>query len=155
MQKLFNNPLVVGALGLVAAAYFAVTVLVPMFGSDANANGVVDVAVPTFEDLATNSAAIDSELPEGLAVDKDRIRWLRSLPRDPFGNRPAQADATGKPVSSNPELQALFTSASSRSAVIDNELVREGDLVRGMEVVAIDNTGVTLASATVTLRLEP
>lgn len=154
MQKLFNNPFVIGALGLVAAAYFAVTVLVPMFGSDANASGVSDDVIPMFEDMASESAN-DSGIPEGLAVDKDRIRWLRSLPRDPFGQQPGDVGAAGAPVSRNPELQALFTSASSRSAVIDDELVREGDLVRGMEVVAIDNTGVTLASATDTLRLEP
>ncbi len=154
MQKLFNNPLVIGALGLVAAAYFAVTVLVPMFGDDANASGVSDEVVPMFEDMTTASSG-DADIPEGLQVDKDRIRWLRSLPRDPFGQQHVEAGLSGKPVSRNPELQALFTSASSRSAVIDDELVREGDLVRGMEVVAIDNTGVTLASATDTLRLEP
>lgn len=154
MQKLFNNPLVVGALGLVAAAYFAVTVVVPMFGSDANANGMSDPDVPMFTEIAESSST-DDAIPEGLAVDKDRIRWLRSLPRDPFGQQPGQTDSAGAAVSRKPELQALFTSASSRSAVIDDELVREGDLVRGMEVVAIDNTGVTLASATDTLRLEP
>lgn len=151
MQNLFNNPLFVGALGLAAASYLAFTVVLPLFSSDAVASSDMDVPMMLDEFDQPGSVAA---LPDGESVSKDRIRWLRHVPRDPFGAE--LADGGEVAVSAAlPRLQALFTSASSRSAVIADELVREGDFVAGVRVIRIDNDGVTIDAGGEEHRLEP
>ena len=152
MQNLFNNPLFVGALGIVAVGYLAFTVVLPFFGNDANASSDMDVPMMLDEFDAT---AADPALPPGGSVSKDRIRWLRHVPRDPFGTGLDAAGELSVDTLSLPTLQALFTSASSRSAVIDDELVREGDFVAGVRIVSIDNDGVTIDAGGERHRLEP
>lgn len=152
MQNLFNNPLFVGALGLVAVGYFAFTVVLPFFGNDASASS--DMDVPMMLDEFEQTVAGDA-LPVGGSVSKDRIRWLRHVPRDPFGAGVSDGGAVVVDRLELPRLQALFTSASSRSAVIDDELVREGDLVAGLRIVKIDNDGVTVDANGERHRLEP
>jgi len=65
--------------------------------------------------------------------------------RDPMQPFVPTADATGvNAVPRGPRLTGVFISANRRVAVIDGELYREGEEVRGLKIVAIEPTSVSL-----------
>jgi hypothetical protein len=65
--------------------------------------------------------------------------------RDPMQPFVPTADAAGvNAVPRGPRLTGVFISANRRVAVIDGELYREGDEVRGLKIIAIEPNSVSL-----------
>lgn len=104
------------------------------------------VAAPTAEDTIWRA---DQSVLSG------QLTWNDTPARNPFsggtkvpGMRPVAAPSSLPANAHVPKLGALVAGPDSLLAVLDNRIVREGDLVAGYEVTRIERDGVRIASAT-------
>ena len=122
----------------------------PVFDPDAEAIGELEV-VATEEPAAAAEAAIwraDQSVLSG------QLTWNEAPHRDPFasdGDAPVTtagitATVSRPTVVGIPRLDALVAGPDSLLAVLNDQIVREGDLVGGYEVTRIARDGVRIAS---------
>ena len=101
-------------------------------------------------------------VPPFAAIDGTRIReriteWLESPTRDPFSLAPemvqAAPGATEKP-SVLLRLKSIWRQTGGAFAVINDTIVKEGDMFLGLKVASIDASAVTLVGDRGSQRLE-
>jgi len=116
---------------------------------DAHAFTPVDMDIPGMsgnpEELLSFNDGTTSHNSHNL--DKANISWLEELNRDPFGthNDGSLGGSLGEAnKAADPHLDAIFSGENTHMAVVDQQLVREGDKIRGYRVIAIKRTQVIL-----------
>jgi hypothetical protein len=153
VRSLFNNPWFIAALGVFAMAYLGISVIKPLFSDNPQGAAVGSVEFEIFDEFEDQVAAAVSGRSTGLAANREDIAWLSDLSRDPFsGSLISQELGT---VDVLPKVEALFVGAGVQAAVINNRLVRVGDMVDRYRVtdIAVEHVQVSLGDRS--FRLEP
>ena len=153
MKNLFNNPWFVAALGAFAMIYLGISVAKPLFFDDSTNTDFVGEEFEIFDEFEDQVAASVSGRSTGLAANRDEIAWLSDLSRDPFSGS-LIADELGT-ADVLPKVEALFVGAGVQAAVINNRLVRVGDMVDRYRVTHIAAQHVQVSLGERTYRLEP
>ncbi len=97
----------------------------------------------------------------GESVLSGQLNWNMEPRRDPFsrGDSEVLVERTATAVGSSgglpivPRLDALVAGPDSLLAVLDDRIVREGDVIAGFRVSRIDSDGVLLRAGNVSHRL--
>lgn len=156
IRNLLNNRWFVITLALASGLLLARSLAAPFFA----ATDFSDVEDPEFYlDEAVEESASDNPEPAALvpgqSVLSGQLNWNEDPQRDPFRRIPPAVHpvtgvlstaAHGGP-SGLPRLDALVAGPDSLLAVLDNRIVRQGDLVAGYRVARIDRSGVLLSAA--------
>lgn len=151
MKKLLNNPVVIGCVAVVAVACVLFTVrkrlnrfVRPV--ATAVKNQVLTPAEPA-PAVASPAIAVDPGMvrPIDRAYARSRVpRWIDSPSRDPFSKHPMQiavAPAAGPTNAPVPlKVTAIWHQTGKRLAVINSQLVTEGDKVFDYVIDRIENT---------------
>jgi len=150
MKNLFNNPWFIGALGVFAMAYLGITVIKPLFQNDSTFTDTAEFGfLPTPGDVA---AAVFEGSTGSLSSSRADIGWLNDLSRDPFSKSLAKV---GDEALILPRVEALFVGAGVQAAVVNNRLVRIGDLVDQFLITDISAEHILVQRAGQSYRLEP
>ena len=149
MKKLFNNPWFIGALGMFALGYLGVSVVMPLLADDPTQVESADfdmIGIDEDTGFALGAPA------QARSVITEDIGWLNDIARDPFTGTviAAEVDEAQLPV-----VGALFVGAQVQAAVINNRLVRVGDMVDQFKVTHIADQHVQVTYAGRSFRLEP
>ena len=156
MRNLLNNPWVVAALGIFAAVYLGISLVLPLISDDA-----VSVAdVPPLDifgdamnaDIASVANVVGMQ-PDANIEGRESIGWLYDVERDPFNG--SLISASPPEPESLPSVGALFVGAGVEAAVINDRLVRVGDSIDRYVVVEIGAQHVVVQHGTKAYRLEP
>ena len=157
MRNLLNNPWFVAALGIFAAAYLGVSLVLPLISEESTS--VADVPPLDF----FGDSTVDSDLASianvtGLQANptlegRETIGWLYDIERDPFSGSLLNAEVA-EPVAL-PTVDALFVGAGVQAAVVNERLVRVGESVDGFVVSEIGAQHVLLRRGQKEYRLEP
>ena len=173
-RNLFNNRAFVLTLALVSFLYLAWSVAAPLlerpeFGDVAVPMGFPEDDVGEMVDVGTQrrdtrGLAVSSSSTGGTgravadgspnAVQIGRLSWQADPARDPFapsGVLPAQGKdglqvPRTNPLPSVPRLNALVAGPRSLLAVLDDQIVREGEHIRGYRVSTISRRGVRITA---------
>jgi hypothetical protein len=148
-RRALNNPLVMSGLCILAgiAVYYNVM--------ESTLYSTVPVSV-----ASTPSPVSTPVSPSLVAHEEEATTWIEHPARDPFTPMslakwsnpssqalPASASITQKPQTSSPNslmLKAIAIEAEQRSAVINHQVVYEGEMIEGYRVVSIQLKGVWL-----------
>ena len=164
MRNLLNNPWVVGALCMVAL----IAVYVRLFDSKPDPEPPVKTVQaqpilspsppPPQAPLLPTEAASSADLPQDLPIE---VGWPKELKRDPFqplrtarlmGEQEWEQDLAqnhdegGSAEEQAMRLHAVFLDGPTRIAMINRQLVKEGDRVDGYVVERIQRERVRLKS---------
>jgi len=171
MKNILNNPWVVGGLCVAALVVIFVRVVFPLWGSSVQAKPASSQTAPNMEQVvAMLEAMTETKKGKGSAEQagthliQELVGWADSFPRDPFRPLPAKptkkkiltAKPTKKkiltqvsrfkklpePASSRLQLQSVAMEGSQRIAMINREVVLEGDRVEEFFVLQIQADGV-------------
>lgn len=153
MKKLFNNPWFVAALGAFAMIYLGFSVVKPLFQDDSVDTDYSMVDPLGLADFEEEVAAAVTGRRTGQSANRDEIGWLQNRTRDPFSDT-LLAEEFGT-VQTLPKVEALFVGAGVQAAVINNRLVRVGDVVDRFRVVDIAAQRVQVSLDGKTYFLEP
>jgi len=161
MKNILNNPWVVGGLCVAALVIVFVRVVFPLWGNSVQAMPASSQTASNMEQViamleATTETKKGKRAAEeaGTHLTQELVGWVDSFQRDPF--RPPPAQPTKKkiltqvsrfkklpePASSRLQLQAVSMQGSQRIAVINREVVLEGDRVEEFFVLQIQADGV-------------
>ncbi len=155
MRNLLNNPWIVAALGIFAAVYLGISLVLPLISDDP----VTVADVPPLDlfgntvDADVASVANVVGLTETSIEGRESIGWLYDVERDPFSG--SLISESAPEPETLPVVGALFVGAGVEAAVIDERLVRVGDVVDRYEVVEIGAQHVVLRRGVKEYRLEP
>lgn len=162
MRALFNNPWFVGALGALALIYLGISVVRPLLTASAGAAVAPTLGISGFEDdlLTTIDPAGDTR---DVAAERESIRWLDDVERDPFAEYLQQAPAgttTEEAVQqvkmpALPKLEALFYGQGVKAAVLNSQLRGVGDFVNEYRILEVRADAVTLEYDGKRYRVEP
>lgn len=148
-MKLLRNPLIVGALVLIALVVVVIQFKprflssnAPVQGNTGGAPTPVPAVVPQ-----PNASAAQQKAPPGSSIDVQTIeansaRWNNSLQRDPFLARSSFPQSTNAPARDLLTLNAIWRQTSGDLAVINNRIVVAGDRVLMFSVSRIEADGV-------------
>ncbi len=163
-MKLLNNPIVVGALAVVAVGYTVWTITgsrnprrTPSTPPPAAVNPAptptptpTPTPAPTTPptQTATTPASPRLQNPIKLAViQTEARRWLESPRRDPFQILASRTDAPQGPSAAQLlSLRAIWRQTGSQLAILNEKILREGDQVLGFAVETIEADGVWVRS---------
>ncbi|MEM1436711.1 MAG: hypothetical protein AAGG11_21865 [Pseudomonadota bacterium] len=163
MRALFNNPWFVGALGALSLIYLVVTVVQPLLTAQTTAVINPVTGAPAFEDdmfAATDPKQAGSDT----ATEREAIRWLEDVQRDPFAEYLKQQPAgktTEEAIEQQsqrpalPKLDALFYGQGVKAAVLNSQLRGVGDFINDYRILEVDADTVTLEYAGKQYRIEP
>jgi hypothetical protein len=158
-MKFLRNPLVVGVLAAIACIYSVWTALGSRSprSSPAAAEPPAATTAPDASPLPsgpTTPAETVADLPastgdaSGRAMDIPAVaslagRWIESPRRDPFRiERPRENRPSGPPASQLLALRAVWRQTGSQLAVINEQILREGDQLQGFAIETIEAEGV-------------
>ncbi len=156
-MKLLRNPIVVTLLAVLAGIYSVWTLLGARgfrshlaTAATSGAHGPA-VPVPLSTSEPTTAPPADSP-PEprapARAIDYPSVagaasRWIESPRRDPFLlDRPRPDSPSGPTASEVLTLRAIWRQTGSQLAVINQQILREGDRLQGFAVETIEAQGV-------------
>ena len=157
MRNLLNNPWFVAALGIFAAAYLGVSLVLPLISEEPVS--VADVPpLDLFGDSVSTGDVASIANVSGLQTTpvlegRESIGWLYDIERDPFSGSLLNTEVSEPDVL--PTLGALFVGAGVQAAVVNERLVRVGDSVDRFVVVEIGSQHVLLRRGQKEYRLEP
>ncbi len=157
MRNLLNNPWFVAALGIFAAAYLGVSLVLPLISEDSPS--VADVPpLDLFGDPVRGGDVASIANVTGLQANpvlegRESIGWLYDIERDPFSGSLLNAEVSEPEVL--PSIGALFVGAGVQAAVVNERLVRVGDSIDRFVVVEIGAQHVVLRRGQKEYRLEP
>ncbi|MBI5815690.1 MAG: hypothetical protein HZB29_08790 [Nitrospinae bacterium] len=145
MKRLLNNPIVVGAMALVAALIVYINVIRPLMPKSA----------PPPEQVADAGAATPGKAPAApvvtaaLAIDYSAAGWAPAPRRDPFSSVPLSpiGAAAERPKQAKDMLQltAIVIEPGYRAASINKSFVKVGQNVDNYRVIGIAPEEVTVA----------
>lgn len=174
MRKLMNNPLFVGGLSVVALLFVFVQVVLPLWGQSADAGPEFEPAapsslIPELTQTEQVQTVMTSEGEQaGTRLIKEMVGWGETYPRDPFqvaswtgSQEDRRTQQSREPSLPKPDtdlddlqLQAVSMEGETRVAVINREIVREGDHVEAFSVLRIQADGVWMQGPRGEERLE-
>jgi hypothetical protein len=160
-MKLLRNPVVVGILAVLAVALLFVNVVLPLIKKPARAKSrpvpvkqseppskllvkagkqaTASVRKLVLEESEAGDLTWESiNMP---AVWAQSARWTEAPKRDPFHNRAMQH---GKSAQELLTLKAIWRQTESTLAVLNNQVVSEGEMILGFRVEKIDSDRVWL-----------
>lgn len=148
---LLKSKIVVGALALMAVGVVFKNIVLPIFGSFQTPTATVELfSAPELSVGASAVAAPKTELKD--------LAWILDIKKDPFKTIQHLPDRIIKPVLRKARpgkakkvekkqrytLVGVVVEPDRRFAVINDEVVAEGDRYKGYEVVKIDKDSVLL-----------
>ncbi len=153
-MKFLRNPIVVAILAAIAGVYSVWTAL----GSRSFRSYPATAAAPPPPESAaalTPAATLaalpgstlpiaNSPLPGGRTIDLPTVanlatRWIESPRRDPFRlDRHQAAAPSGPPASQYLSLRAIWRQTGSQLAIINNQILREGEILQGFAIETIE-----------------
>ena len=161
MKNVLNNPWVVGGLCVAALVIVFVRVVFPLWGNSVQAIPASSQTASNMEQViamleATTETKKEKRAAEqaGTHLTQELVGWVDYFPRDPFRPPPAKPtkkkiltqvskfNPSPKPLSSRLQLQAVSMEGSQRIAMINREVVLEGDRVEEFFVLQIQADGV-------------
>lgn len=165
IRKLFNNRAFIIGLAVCSALLMVHSLAAPFFDEP----DFSDVAAPEFypeqdapaelEVVAADEASAAAAGEEAIwradqSVLSGQLTWNSRPRRDPFSvgqQEPVRVHAIGsapaeRPAHGIPRLDGLVAGPDSLFAVLNDQIVREGDLIGGYEVTRIEPDGVRIAS---------
>jgi hypothetical protein len=167
-MKLLNNPIVVGALAVVAVGYTVWTItgsgrprhtprtpppaaMNPAPTPTPTPSPATTTPPPTPSTPTTTTTTTAShrlQNPIKLAViQTEARRWLESPRRDPFQILASRTDAPQGPSAAQLlSLRAIWRQTGSQLAILNEKILREGDQVLGFAVETIEADGVWVRS---------
>ncbi len=168
IRKLFNNRVFILSLAICSGLLMLRSIAAPFFDMP-DYSGVEDPEFYLEEDVPTELEVVATDRfgtgTDVTSLDDDTIwraeqsvlsgqlTWNSAPARDPFSGIGSvsvavdSAPASGMPVVVGiPRLDALVAGPKSLLAVLNDQIVREGDLIGGYEVTRISPSGVRLAS---------
>lgn len=156
MKNLFNNPWFVSALGLFACIYLVISITKPLFGSSTSGlTGGEEIGM--LDEFSVSNNVVVSTRRKG--ESRDAIGWLQDVERDPFrgallaGSGPLDLPAmVGQQM---PKVGALFLGGGVKAAVLNDRLVRIGDIVDSFVITDIAPGHVEVSRNGQSYRLEP
>ena len=163
IRRLFNNKAFVIGLAACAGLYMVYSITAPMLDEP----DFSDVEAPAFDpddtqaELEVVATAAEPQKPAeevwraGQSVLSGQLTWNGRPNRDPFaglrvaspvsaGSEPAEPRAVA--IICVPRLDALVAGPNSLFAVLNDQIVREGDLISGYQVTRISPDGVRVSS---------
>ncbi len=156
MKALFNNAWFIIGLGVFGLIFSARSLLAPLIGSGENFDDV-DVTDWQSEPSVTEESIIGNTAL--VAVDTSQLFWNPHPRRDPFSPNiyikkqelsqlKGQANTKLGDISfRRPELSAVVAGETSRFAVLDGQIVKEGDYISGYQIKGILRDGVWIQNA--------
>jgi len=145
MSRLFNNKYSILVLVAIAILFCASIIVLPA-ATDIN----MSTDVPEMIDMHMTEAE-NNQARSLKSVDISNLFWNETYKRDPFSNKASvnsnNTSIANKDVSSNhlPKLTGFIAGTESRLAVLDGQVVGEGNAVNDYRVVNIDARGVQLS----------
>jgi len=160
-MKPLQNPLVVAAMAAVALALVALNFIAPLWrtarpfrnqpdaGASAEAHqaGPADAEAQEPQDTAQQAAA--NPIDTGYALGH-LTEWIESPPRDPFALYPKRTRDSDKNAVTAAEvlrLNAVWRQTGSQLAVINGQIVAEGQTIQGFEVERVEAESVWVRGA--------
>lgn len=153
MKKLLNNPLVVGAMALIAVGIVVMNIIRPMMGSGksprpASVNSVVQKEEPQKSPEGKPAQSAMAEHQDEVA-DRGKINWRKKPAlRDPFKPRAAVSRKSySRSVPTRVvsfRLFGIWVEPGVRFAAINNKIVSEGDRIGEYRVAEIKPDSVLL-----------
>jgi len=141
LKNLSNNPWFIACLALFAIVYLVVSVGGLILDDEAQAYVPIDAD-------ASSSTSFSGVTPQVFDMELLNIAWLDDVSRDPFGvvELPPRGSGNDALIADKIlKLDAIFIGESTRMAVINQRLVREGDAIGSYRVLAIKRSQVILA----------
>lgn len=168
-MKALNNPIVAGTLAVAACTFFAWNVVGPIWNRHRGASATSPEAAapaPAAPLGAPSAAAVVKPAPTSetnyasidLAVIQSQLpRWLEVPRRDPF-EVVVQAKVAVKQEGPRAEdllkLHAIWRQSGQQLAVVNQQIVTEGDQVAGYQVQRIENDFITVQGSNGLERVE-
>ena len=150
-MKLLQNPYVVGALALVAAAFIYFNVVGPMLKRNAPAPApapAVSIGAVTPTPASTETKPKESspsptqrKIEPAASIDLNQVGWaLNGFPRrDPFQVNTAPGPGQKfTPAMELLTLKAIWRQTGGNLAVINNQIVIPGDIIGDFKIEAIE-----------------
>jgi len=150
LKNLSNNPWVIVGLAIFALIYLVVSIGGLILDDEAQASAPIDVEAP-------DSLVFSAALQQTFDIEKPDIAWLNDVSRDPFGGDELSVRGSANDVlikEKTLKLNAIFFGESTRMAVVDQQLIREGDVIGSYRVITIKRNQVVLAGDNKRLVLE-
>jgi hypothetical protein len=158
-MKFLRNPIVVGVLATIACIYSVWTALgsrgprsSPAAAETPAATTSLDPAPLLPASVTPTDIVADTPAPAGdttgRPIDIPAVaalagRWIESPRRDPFRvERPRESKPSGPPASQLLALRAVWRQTGSQLAVINEQILREGDQLQGFAIETIEAEGV-------------
>ncbi len=165
VRKLFNNRIFIIGLavcsGLLMVRSIAAPFLdepdfadveAPVFDPDAELGDEPDIVSAVTAEPAPAAEPEDELWRADQSVLSGQLTWDSHPRRDPFSGSSELLLVRGDtepmvaPAGGLPRLQALVAGPDSQFAVLNDQIVREGDLIAGYQVTRIATDGVRIAS---------
>lgn len=146
-MKFLRNPLVVALLATFAGIYSVWTALGsrgPRFSRAAPAPPAASVPSTPAPVPSTPQIPIADPLPPSRPIDHPAIaalsaRWIESPRRDPFRLDRTQAESpSGPPAAQLLFLRAIWRQTGSQLAIINDQILREGEKLQGFAIETIE-----------------
>ena len=161
-MKLLRNPVVVGALALIAVVVVAIQLgplFMPSISGPRPNIGTPPHAVTTPTPQPVGSPAPQPKAPVGASIDIPTIeassaRWNSDLKKDPFQARHASIQSTNPPARDLLTLNAVWRQTAGDFAVINNRIVAPGDRILTFSVSRIEPDAVWVDSTNGLERIE-
>lgn len=164
MKKLLNNPVVVLPLAVFAVVVVGWVTLRPMLSKSARKlGGKVADAAQTAVATVLDDAVQQVRTPSGPARPADRqfarsrfTQWVEAPARDPFGRYPAEEAKIAVPEKPPIPLvlSAIWRQSGRQMAVINGQVVSEGDEAFDFKIERVENNVVLVRGVNGLERLE-
>ncbi len=151
MKKFLNSVWGVALLCVIGAGLVVWRVVLPLVDAAGDAQFA---SMDEEDDWLEEAGDLEAVRHTLTAIDVADVRWNATPSRDPFAVQhdidPRDLDRvqTKLTVAPRPSLDALVSGSSSKLAIIDGEVVSEGDRVAGYRVASIELGGVRLLNET-------
>lgn len=168
-MKALNNPFVAGTLAVAACTFFAWNVVGPIWTRHRGSSAPTPEAPPSTPAAPLGpptAAAVVKPVPTGetnyaamdlAAIQSQLPRWLEAPRRDPF-EVVVQAKVAVKQEGPRAEdvlkLHAIWRQSGHQLAVVNQQIVTEGDPVAGYLVQRIENDFITVQGSNGLERVE-
>ena len=148
MKKLLNNIWAVAGLAALGSLLVVARLVLPLLGGNDDPLDYSDEE----DDWLVDETELEVERMALTSVDASEITWIVAPYRDPFAKQQTlkQTDLhsvqeqLAKTTRHQPRLDALVSGSYAKLAVIDGQIVAEGDQVSGYRVAQIGSSNVRL-----------
>ncbi|MEK7677906.1 MAG: hypothetical protein AAB676_18915 [Verrucomicrobiota bacterium] len=151
MNKLLRNPYAVGLFVLLAVFLVYRTLFPRRPAPPKTSTNSPPAALTVPQPLTTKVASPEPQVLPANPIDLTAVDWIMARGRDPFKRTLSAAEEARQVAGAAPDilnLSAIWRQTGGRFAVINGQIVGEGETIEGFKVQSIENDSVQVQSPT-------